>query len=127
VVAAAALSALRQELVGSDPAAVQRFFYGVSGVVRAYVEARYGLNATDLTTGEIRERLERVAGLSAGLGVELVALLDVADAVKFARSPASLADCDEALGRARGFLEATRHVAVSAASAGEPPSRGGPA
>ena len=36
---------------------LRRYYFAVSAVVRAYVEGRFGLNATDLTTEEILSRL----------------------------------------------------------------------
>ena len=37
---------------------LRRYYFAVSAVVRAYVEGRFGLNATDLTTEEILSRME---------------------------------------------------------------------
>ncbi len=41
----------------SDLRALRRYHFRLSSVVRAYVEGRFGLNATDLTTEEILARL----------------------------------------------------------------------
>ncbi len=85
----------------------QAFFFGVSATLRAYVEARFDLNATDLTTAEIRSRLVGAAFLSPALGAELVELLELADLVKFARAEARPRLRQEALERAQRFVAAT--------------------
>jgi hypothetical protein len=50
--ALAALNALRG-ISFSDPQQARMYFFSVSEILRTYIEGRYGLNATDLTSEEI--------------------------------------------------------------------------
>jgi hypothetical protein len=54
-IALAALDRLAAQRAVGD-AAVRRFYFALSEIVRAYIEGRFGLNATDLTTEEILRR-----------------------------------------------------------------------
>ncbi|MEM9408644.1 MAG: DUF4381 family protein, partial [Acidobacteriota bacterium] len=56
-VAFEALAQLRQTDF-DDLRALRRYYFEISEVLRTYVEARFGLNATDLTTEEIVPRLQ---------------------------------------------------------------------
>jgi hypothetical protein len=79
----------------------------LSEIVREYLGALTGLNALDLTTGELMARV-RDGGdprLDAG-GLE--AFLDEADLIKFARHPAGPDACAAGMSFARGLLERTR-------------------
>ena len=116
VVALRALRELRDDLVAAR-IDVHPFYFALSGVVRAYVEGRYGLNATDLTTDEIRARVAEQAELAPAVAEDLVALLDAADWVKFGRAPATVGDAERACDRARRLVESTRAMAVADAPA----------
>ena len=103
LVARRALDALRADLyAGAIP--IQHYFFELSAVLRGYVEACLGINATDLTTAEIRNRLT-AATVAPARRAEIVTLLDRADAVKFARADATVDDCDAAYREARHLLE----------------------
>lgn len=107
VVAMAALRALR-EAWRAGRIDVQRYFFDLSQALRAYVEVRWGVNATDLTTIEIRARLRDRGAVAPGMQVDLVRLLEDADAVKFAKQEATAEECEAAFSRACAFLEATK-------------------
>jgi hypothetical protein len=94
----------------ADDESLRRFYFAVSEVVRAYVEGRFGLNATDLTTEEILASLDRLA-LGESAAVALRSLLRDTDRVKFAKHRAERAEARGILERARGFVEDTRPVA----------------
>jgi LPXTG-motif cell wall-anchored protein len=113
VIAVRALRALRDDLAAGR-LDVHPFYFALSGVVRAYVEGRYGLNATDLTTEEIRARVAERAELAPAVAADLVALLDAADWVKFGRAPATVGDGERACERARRLVESTRAVEPTA-------------
>ena len=112
-----ALRELRDDLVAAR-LDVHPFYFALSGLVRAYVEGRYGLNATDLTTDEIRARVAERTELAPAVAADLVALLDAADGVKFARAPATVGDAERACDRARRLVETTR-----ATETVQPPAR----
>jgi hypothetical protein len=118
-----ALAAL-ERLAASDPmgdAAVRRFYFALSEVVRVYIEGRFGLNATDLTSEEILRSLHRLElGEANALGLR--AFLADTDAVKFAAQRPQRSEIGAILGWARGFVEATRQVEPEP-SRGEPDAR----
>jgi len=91
----------------SDPQAVRRFHFEISEALRAYIEARFGLNATDLTTEEIVVALPSVRGLTAEPAKSLRRFLLATDRVKFADHRPSEGEIQEVLERARSFVEAT--------------------
>lgn len=91
----------------SDPSSVRRFHFEISEAVRAYVEARFGLNATDLTTEEIVVSLPSVRDLQAEPAKSLRRFLLATDRVKFADHQPSEGEIREVLERARSFVEAT--------------------
>jgi hypothetical protein len=94
-----------------DPEAVRRFYFAISEVERAYVEGRFGLNATDLTSDEIIARLDEINDLDAGPEQELRRFLVDTDQVKFAAHRASQEEIEQTYERALAFVEATRPLA----------------
>jgi hypothetical protein len=102
------------DAVSAMSLARQRYFFGISEVLRTYVEARFAFNATDLTTYEIHQQLGHT-GVPAEPGAELLALLAQADAIKFARAEATASDCDDVHRRAHAFVDITTPAVVSPA------------
>jgi hypothetical protein len=95
-----------------DPEAVRRFYFAISEVERSYVEGRFGLNATDLTSDEIIARLDQVDGLEPEPEQELRRFLVDTDQVKFAAHRASQEEIEQTYERALAFVEATRPLAT---------------
>jgi hypothetical protein len=116
VVALAALDRLAAEEPVGD-AAVRRYYFALSEIVRAYIEGRFGLNATDLTTEEIVRALGQLP-LPAERALELRAFLHDTDAVKFASHRPPRPEYASILGWARGFVEATKPVEADPSTAG---------
>ena len=107
------LEALRS-LPLTDLERIRAWYFDLSAVLRRYIEARFGVNATDLTSEELAERLggsavpdEEEAGL--------LAFLDATDAVKYAARPPGEGDIDTVYDAAIAFVRAT-----------EPPAAEGP-
>ncbi|MEM7052168.1 MAG: hypothetical protein AAF604_21050 [Acidobacteriota bacterium] len=117
-IAFAALDALRATDF-EDPEAVRRFYFEVSEVVRTYVEGRFGLNATDLTTEEILPRLADVRELTGQRGVRLAEFLETTDRVKFAAHEPQQEEIREVYESALGFVESTVPVEPEATAAGQ--------
>jgi len=92
----------------SDSESVRRFYFQISEVVRAYVEGRFRLNATDLTTEEIVANLGSVEDLPAKQNQVLQGFLIDTDQVKFAHRQPTSEDIEETYEQALGFVEATR-------------------
>jgi len=85
----------------------REFFFRLSEAVREYLSALTGVNALDLTTGELLDAL----GSAGDPRLDLGALRDFserADLVKFARAPAGGSECSAGLRYARALLERTR-------------------
>ena len=115
LVALAALERLAaQEPVGD--AAVRRYYFALSEIVRAYIEGRFGLNATDLTTEEIVPLIGQLA-LPNERSLELRAFLHDTDAVKFASHRPPRPEIAGIVGWARLFVEETKPVEVASAAA----------
>ncbi len=102
-----ALAELR-EMELDDPAAVRRFYFRLSEVVRGYLEGRWGLNATDLTSEEILAGLDRLHDLPPAERPRLRGFLLDTDRVKFADHRPAANEIGDAYERALAFVEATR-------------------
>ncbi|MBI5507131.1 MAG: hypothetical protein HY903_00130 [Deltaproteobacteria bacterium] len=105
-VAYAALDLLRQTDF-SRPEAVRQYYYGLSEILRTYVEGRFTLNATDLTTEEILPRLTELPQLPAAERVTLKEFLFATDAVKYTTREPTKTDIEQAYEKALAFVEAT--------------------
>lgn len=105
VLALAALRRLRRTDLQTS-AEKRRYYFEISAVLRGYVEGRYRLNATDLTTEEILDNLD-------GLGIEneectrLRRFLLHGDQVKFAASIPTQEEILATYERAFTFVENT--------------------
>ena len=105
-VAFAALEALRAaDLDQSEH--VHAFHFDISTVIRAYVEGRFGLNATDLTCEEIVSRLGELDELTPEQRRDLRAFLQTTDRVKFAGHSPDEGEISTTWEQALGFVEST--------------------
>ncbi|MBL4685887.1 MAG: hypothetical protein JKY37_14930 [Nannocystaceae bacterium] len=126
-----ALSALeeleRGELVADGR--LSDYYLTLTQIAKGYIEGRFGVDALDRTTEEIRAELlanpERIEPLSAD---DVVEFLMACDLVKFARFDPPVEEAEEALGNVRGMVEASLPAAKSGsatpatASSDSPPS-----
>jgi len=111
VIALAALDRLAaNEPVGD--AAVRRFYFELSEIVRAYIEGRFGLNATDLTTEEILSSIHGLS-LSEAHARGLRGFLCDTDAVKFASQRPQRGEVAAILDWSRRFVEETRPIEIA--------------
>jgi hypothetical protein len=94
----------------ADPAAVRRFYFQISEALRVYVEGRFGLNATDLTTEEILPKLGAFGQLADADRNGLESFLVHTDQVKFAEHQPTEQEIEATYEGALGFVEATRPV-----------------
>ena len=92
----------------SDLRELRRYYFAVSSVVRTYVEGRFGLNATDLTTEEILGRLGGLVRLDPPQARRLERFLVATDQVKFAAHLPVPEEIERTYELALGFVEATR-------------------
>ncbi len=94
-------------------AAYDAFYAELSGILRQYLEDRFGLHAPDRTTEEFLDemRASAVRGatvLSADDAAVLERFLAQCDLVKFARAVPEAREADAAVGTVREFIERTK-------------------
>lgn len=108
-----------------DPEAMRLFHFEISEVIRTYVENRFTLNATDLTTEEIVAELDGLRDLSGDESRRLHSFLAATDRVKFAAYHPGEEEISTTYEGALSFVEATRERQEAAApEAGEKKSAG---
>ena len=111
VLAFEALNHLRQTDF-ENPSAVRKYYFSLSQVLRAYVENRFSVNATDLTTEELLPIIQQNLPIESSLKNQLRSFLQSTDAVKFGGQPAEEADIERNYEQALTFVEATVPVAL---------------
>ena len=102
-----AVAALRDLERDALPARGRRkeHYVRLSGILRQYVEARYGIPAVESTTEELREALAEPKGCRVGESSVLLVLLEESDLVKFAKADPGVPAATEALMRSRAWIE----------------------
>ena len=88
------------------------FFVQLSGIIRHYLENRFGLRSPELTTEEFLDELAKSPDLVRSHQRLLREFLHRADLVKFAHLVPDSADVEVSLDSARRFLESTRDDGV---------------
>lgn len=92
----------------TTPAQVDAFYVEVSGVLRTYLEERFGLCAPERTTEEFLRELENGDRLARAHRAELERFLSQCDLVKFAAVVPGEAEHLATWAAAEAFVEATR-------------------
>ncbi|MBN1960224.1 MAG: hypothetical protein JW841_04700 [Deltaproteobacteria bacterium] len=105
IIARSALKDLDEKLKNSI-ISIQQYFYGISLILRTYFEAVFKLNTTDLTTYEISIKIENSA-IAKEHRQDFLSILSMADAVKFAKAPATDKECSNILRLAQAFITMT--------------------
>ena len=82
------------------------FYFSLSNILRAYIQARYTINALEMTTEELLPKID-VLDLNKEMHQELKALLRSTDPVKFAGVPAAVSKMREHLYFVRNFIVQT--------------------
>jgi hypothetical protein len=93
-----------------DLEAVRRFYFSISEIIRFYVEGRFELNATDLTTEEIVVELPELTDLGPSENEQLSRFLKSTDRVKFANHEPLQPEIEQTYEEALTFVEATKPV-----------------
>jgi hypothetical protein len=101
-----ALSHLRQTDF-SNQEAIRKYYFSLSAVVRNYVENRFGMNATDLTTEELVPLIQHELPIESPLKNQLRSFLESTDAIKYAGGDAQESEIERAYEQALTFVEAT--------------------
>jgi hypothetical protein len=90
------------------------FFVKLSGIVRRYLEARFGLRSPELTTEEFLEAMRDSPDLVRAHQEMLRRFLQRADLVKFAHRIPGATEVEESIAVAQRFLEETRESPATA-------------
>jgi hypothetical protein len=88
------------------PEKQKQFYSGITDALREYIDARFGIDAREMTTAEIFEDIRKV-DLSSDLYQEMKTLFETADLVKFAKAFATDAENSAALPIAVRFVTTT--------------------
>jgi hypothetical protein len=101
------------------------FFFEVAEIVRAYLGARFGFDALELTTTELLAELERVRLPAQDLESygRVVSFLEASDLVKFASAPSSDVEALAALDAAETIVRRLSASAQESAPAPAAPAR----
>jgi hypothetical protein len=111
-----ALARLRHTRL-DDAAALAAWYVALSGIVRTYIERRFGVRAPEMTTEEFMVAVQRDARLLPSHRELLAGLLAGCDLVKFARHVPNTDASEGAYEAARQFVTETRPAAEEAARA----------
>ena len=107
-VARAALDELLAGPRPRDPAEMDAFYVRLSGIVRRYIEDRFGLHSPERTTEEFLEEIVASSELRTAHHALLRGFLARADLVKFARHLPDADAVEESVRGAERFLDDTR-------------------
>ena len=99
-----------------DRGEIKTFHIRASDVVRTYVEGRFGVDALELTTGEVLDGL-RGNEVDEDLLDDFRRLLQRCDLVKFAKDRPALERCRDVIPLGRSLVDRTRVVVPPAESA----------
>lgn len=114
VVALAALEELERGTLLAD-GRVQDYYVNLTEIGKGYIERRFGIDALDRTTDEIRRTLLAAPTAVAPLGADdIIAFLQRSDLVKFARMQPDGDEARDALGTVRGLVERSLPVVAAA-------------
>jgi hypothetical protein len=80
------------------------FYFTLSNILRAYIQARYTINALEMTTEELLPKID-VLDINSDIHHELKALLRSTDPVKFAGVPAAASKMRQDLAFVRKFIK----------------------
>jgi len=92
----------------------QKYFYsGITDALKTYIDARFGVDAPEMTTAELFAALKGEKDLTPELYAETKALFELADFVKFAKFHASEEDSAKALPVAVRFVTTTYQAEIT--------------
>ena len=97
---------------------IKTYHIRISDIMRVYAEGRFGVDAMEMTTGELAEHLHRV-GAGRGVVADFRGLLDRCDLVKFAKFRPDAAACRDLAPLGRRLVDVTTPAAPAPAAAAE--------
>lgn len=99
------------------PERQKAFYSGITDALKTYMEARFGVDAPEMTTAELFAALKDSKDITPDLFSETKDLFECADFVKFAKHTAPDEDNAKALPTAVRFVTSTYQVEVEASAA----------
>ena len=102
-----------------DRGEIKTFHIRASDIVRAYVEGRFGVDALEMTTGEVLDGL-RGHAVDEEVLRDLRRLLERCDLVKFAKDRPGLERCREVIPLGRSLVDRTRVIVPSPETGADP-------
>ncbi len=96
---------------------ISPLYYRLSEVVREYIERKFALAAPEMTTEEFLAALARDRGALPYDASKLSEFMTACDIVKYAAYPARVEDAEQAVARARAFVQATASARRGSAEA----------
>ena len=111
IVALREIENLEKSEIPTDPEEIDQWYVHLSGIVRAYIEARFALNAPRLTTEEFFILAQKSDILNDEQQQLIHKLLEHSDRVKFTDFIPSRAESAEMIKLARLFVTQTRQIA----------------
>jgi hypothetical protein len=91
---------------------IKHFYYRISGILRQYIENRFGLRAPEQTTEEFLSGLDKEASFPSGYRVLLRTFLRNCDLVKFAEFTPAKEVIDKTFENCRAFIRGTEEKGV---------------
>jgi len=109
VIALRKLEEIRKEKLWSK-GQIKEYHTMLSDTIREYIDKRFGINSPEMTTIETLETLENIQSLSSDNIQILKQILELADAVKFAKYQALQHENNLALDNAFNFVNNTKEI-----------------
>ncbi|HOK38046.1 MAG: hypothetical protein WHW07_06825 [Bacteroidales bacterium] len=109
VIALRKLEEIRKEKLWSK-GQIKEYHTMLSDTIREYIDKRFGINSPEMTTTETLETLENIQSLSSDNIQILKQILELADAVKFAKYQALQHENNLALDNAFNFVNNTKEI-----------------
>jgi hypothetical protein len=112
-----------EDLIGRGR--IKPFYHRLSGILRRYIERRFGLHAPERTTEEFLEELRSGQALARDHREQLSRFLTHCDLVKFAEHEPTTAEIQRTFDACKAFIETTKSEAPALAQPAAPPDRPG--
>jgi hypothetical protein len=109
VIALEKLESIRKEKIWSR-GQIKEFHVQVTDVIREYLENRFGIQAIEMTSSEILDITSCTTGINDTDQMKLRQILEIADAVKFAKYQALQNENDLSLRNSFEFVESTKEI-----------------
>ncbi|MBE0676347.1 MAG: hypothetical protein IH591_16955 [Bacteroidales bacterium] len=95
------------------------YYSRLSGIVRTYIDMRFGMNSMESATSEIMMEIVEIESASGEASDALKQVLELADMVKFAKYMPDASDCELSMEQAWSFVSLTRKEKITEEIEGE--------